>query len=126
MKIIVTIARILLGLVFVVFGLNIFLHFIPQPPPPSGPAGGFLTALFVSHYLYVVGALQVVGGALLLAGRFVPLGLTLLGPVIVNILLFHLLLNRTGLPIAIVVAVLALIVLWHHRASFAGLVKFRG
>lgn len=123
MKIIVTIARILLGLVFVVFGLNIFLQFIPQPPPPSGPAGDFVKALFVSHYLYVVGVLQVVGGALLLAGRFVPLGLTLLGPVIVNILLFHILLNPTGLPIAVVVAGLAFVVLWHHRVAFAGLVK---
>jgi putative oxidoreductase len=123
MKVIVTIARVLVGLVFIVFGLNIFLQFLPQPPPPKGPAGDFATALFVSHYLYAVGALQVIGGALLLVGRFVPLGLTLLGPVIVNILLFHILLNPTGLPIAIVVAVLALIVLWHHRASFAGLVK---
>jgi putative oxidoreductase len=123
MKIIVTIARVLVGLVFVVFGLNIFLQFLHQPPPPNGPAGDFVKALFVSHYLYVVGALQVIGGALLLAGRFIPLGLTLLGPVIVNILLFHSLLDPTGLPIAIVVAVLALIVLWHHRASFAGLVK---
>jgi putative oxidoreductase len=123
MKIIVPIARVLAGLVFVVFGLNIFLQFLHQPPPPSGPAGGFVKALFVSHYLYAVGALQVIGGALLLAGRFVPLGLTLLGPVIVNILLFHILLNPTGLPIAIVVAVLALIVLWNYRASFAGLVK---
>jgi uncharacterized membrane protein YphA (DoxX/SURF4 family) len=123
MKIIVTIARIILGLVFVIFGLNIFLQFLHQPPPPGGPAGDFVKALFVSHYLYAVGALQVIGGALLLAGRFVPLGLTLLGPVIVNILLFHILLNPAGLPIAIVVAVLALIVLWYHRASFAGLLK---
>jgi putative oxidoreductase len=123
MKIVATIARILLGLVFVVFGLNIFFQFLHQPPPPSGPAGDFAKALFVSHYLYAVGALQVIGGALLLAGRFVPLGLTLLGPVIVNILLFHILLNPTGLPIAIVVALLALVVLWYHRAAFAGLVK---
>jgi hypothetical protein len=71
----------------------------------------------------VVGALQVVGGILCLVGRFVPLGLTLLGPVIVNILLFHILLEPSGLPMAIGVSVLALIVLWHHRASFAGLVK---
>jgi putative oxidoreductase len=123
MKVIATIARVLVGLVFVVFGLNIFLQFLHQPPPPSGAAGDFAKALFVSHDLYAVGALQVIGGALLLAGRFVPLGLTLLGPVIVNILLFHILLNPTGLPIALVVAVLALVVLWHHRASFAGLVK---
>src|ERR1700679_4211857 len=101
MKIIATIARIILGCVFVLFGLNIFLQFLHMPPP-SGPAGDFVKVLFVSHYLYVVGALQVMGGALLLAGRFIPLGLTLLGPVIVNILLFHILLNPTGLPIAIV------------------------
>ncbi len=123
MKIVVTMARVLVGLVFVVFGLNIFLQFLHQPPPPIGPAGDFVKALFVSHYLYAVGALQIIGGALLLAGRFVPLGLTLLGPVIVNILLFHILLNPSGLPIAIVVAVLTLIVLWHHRAAFAGLLQ---
>src|SRR5437016_9831936 len=125
MKIIVTIARILLGGVFVFFGLNIFLQFLHMPPPPSGPAGDFAKALFVSHYIYVVGALQVIGGLLCLAGRFVPLGLTLLAPVIVNILLFHILLNPAGLPLAIIVTVLALIVLWHHRAAFAGLVKSR-
>lgn len=123
MKITATIARILLGCVFVVFGLNIFFHFLPMPPPPSGPAGDFARALFVSHYIYVVGALQVVGGLLCLAGRFVPLALTLLGPVIVNILLFHILLNPTGLPMAIFVSVLALVLLWYHRAAFAGLVN---
>ncbi|MDB6065982.1 MAG: hypothetical protein JWR26_2190 [Pedosphaera sp.] len=123
MKITATIARIILGCVFVIFGLNIFLQFLHMPPPPSGPAGDFAKALFVSHYIYVVGALQLIGGALFLAGRFVPLGLMLLGPVIVNILLFHILLNPAGLPMAIIVSVLALIVLWQHRAAFAGLVK---
>jgi putative oxidoreductase len=123
MKIIATIARILLGCVFVFFGLNIFLQFLHLPPPPSGPAGDFMKALFVSHYAYVVGALQVAGGLLVLTGRFTPLGLTLLGPVIVNILLFHILLNRTGLPMAIFISVLALIVLWQYSASFAGLLE---
>ena len=125
MKTIATIARLLLGCVFVVFGLNIFFQFLHMPPPPAGPATDFGMALFTSHYIYAVGALQVVGGALCLAGRFVPLGLTLLGPVIVNILLFHLLLAPAGLPMAIVVSVLALIVLWQHRAAFAGLLKSR-
>jgi putative oxidoreductase len=123
MKILTIIARFLLGLIFVVFGLNMFLHFIPMPPPPEGPARDFMTALFVSHYLYVVGALQVVGGAALLIGRFVPLGLLLLGPVIVNILCFHIFMAPSGLPLAIVVSVLALFLLWRYRASFAGVCR---
>jgi hypothetical protein len=89
MKITTIIARSLLGLIFVVFGLNMFLNFIPMPPPPEGPAREFMTALFMSHYVYVVGALQVAGGLILLSGRCVPLGLTLLGPVILNIDCFH-------------------------------------
>jgi putative oxidoreductase len=123
MKIATIIARSLLGLIFVVFGLNLFLNFIPMPPLPEGPATNFMTALFVSHYLYVVGALQVVGGALLLIGRKVPLGLTLLGPVIVNIVCFHALMAPAGLPMAIAVSSLALFLLWRYRKNFAGLVK---
>jgi len=123
MKIATVIARSLLGLTFVVFGSNMFLHFIPMPPPPEGPARDFMMALVLSHYLYVVGALQVVGGALLLIGRQVPLGLTLLGPVIVNILCFHVLMAPAGLPMAIVVSLLALFLLWRYREHFAGLVK---
>ena len=121
MKIATIIARSLLGLIFVVFGLNMFLHFIPTPPPPQGPARDFMMALFVSHYLYVVGALQVAGGVLLLIGRKVPLGLILL--VIVNILCFHILMAPAGLPMAIVVSLLALFLLWRYREHFAGLVK---
>ena len=123
MKIATIIARSLLGLIFVVFGSNMFLHFIPMPPPAEGPARDFMTALFVSHYLYVVGALQVVGGLLLLGGRWVPLGLTLLGPVIVNILCFHVLMAPAGLPMAVVVSLLALFLIWRYREHFAGLVK---
>lgn len=123
MKIVTIIARSLLGLIFTVFGLNLFLHFIRVPPPPPGLARDFMTALFVSHYLYVVGALQVIGGILLLTGRWVPLALTLLGPVIVNILLFHVLLEPSGLPMAIGVSALGLFLLWRHRGNFAGLVR---
>jgi len=123
MKTATIISRVLLGLIFVTFGLNMFLNFIPMPPPPEGPARQFMTALFVSHYVYVVGALQVVGGVLLLIGRQVPLGLTLLGPVIVNILCFHVLMAPAGLPMAIVVSLLALFLLWRYREHFAGLVK---
>src|SRR5882724_9954068 len=123
MKIGTIIARSLLGLIFVVFGSNMFLHFIPMPPPTEGPARDFMTALFISHYLYVVGALQVVGGLLLFTGRWAPLGLTLVGPVIVNILCFHALMAPSGLPMAIIVSALALFLLWGHRGNFAGLVK---
>lgn len=122
MKILIIIARSLLGLIFVVFGLNAFLQFIPMPPP-QGLAGDFSKALFVSHYFYAVAVLQIAGGALCLLGRFVPLGLTLLGPVIVNILLFHIFLEPTGLPLALVVAALALFLLWAHRQAFSGLIK---
>jgi len=120
MKIASIIIRSLLGLMFIVFGLNIFFNFMPQPPPPKGPARNFITALAVSHYFYVVGALEVAGGALLLAGRLVPLGLTLLGPVIVNILCFHVFLEPSGLPLAIVVSALALFLLWGCRGYFSG------
>ena len=123
MKVATIIARVLLGLMFVVFGSNIFFHFIPMPPQKPSLATDFSKALMESNYMYVVGFLQVAGGLLILIGRYVPLGLTLLGPVIVNILLFHIFLEPTGLPIAIVVAVLALFLLWRNRTNFAGLVK---
>lgn len=123
MKIAAIIARSLLGLIFVVFGSNAFLHFIPMPPPPAGLAGDFMKSLFLSHYFYVVSVTQVLGGLLVLSGRFTALGLLLLGPVIVNILCFHLFLNHEGLPLAIAVAVLALFLLWQKRGNFAGLLQ---
>jgi putative oxidoreductase len=123
MKVLTIIARILLGLLFVVFGSNIFLHFIPMPPLPATLAGDFSRALMESHYIYVVGALQVIGGLLLLIGRYVPLGLTLLGPVIVNILLFHIFLDPSGLPMAIVITLLLLFLVWRYRDAFAGILR---
>src|SRR5438093_1466273 len=105
MKIIVSVARYLLGIVFLVFGLNGFFHFIPMPPP-TGLAAQYSGALFVSHYLVAVFLLQLIGGLLLLANRFVPVALSLLGPVIVNILLFHSLMAPEGLGLAVVVAAL--------------------
>jgi uncharacterized membrane protein YphA (DoxX/SURF4 family) len=123
MKIVTIIARTLLGFVFVVFGSNAFLHFIPMPPPPAGPAGDFMKAIFVSHYFYVVAVTQVLGGLLVLSGRFTALGLLFLGPVIVNILCFHIFLNHEGWQLASVVAALALFLLWQNRSAFAGILR---
>src|SRR5580692_5344600 len=99
------IARYLAGVIFLVLGLNGFLHFIPFPPPP-GIAGQCMGALYVSHYLWVIFGFQVIAGVLLLVNRYVPLALALLAPVIVNILSFHALMAPSGLPLALFVAVL--------------------
>jgi putative oxidoreductase len=121
MKIAVLIARILLGLTFFVFGLNGFLGFIPTPPLPGGLAGQFLTVLFQSHYVWFVSGFQLVGGVLLLVNRYVVLALAILGPVIVNILLYHLLLDHTGGVVAIVVALLWGLLVFRYRQHFSGL-----
>ena len=123
MKVITIVVRILLGLMFVVFGSNAFLHFIPMPPPPQNLAGDFTKVFLASGYVYAVGALQVIGGALLLIGRFVPLGLTLLGPIIVNILLFHILMAPETLMTGLIVTVLWLFLLWRYREAFAGILR---
>jgi putative oxidoreductase len=121
MKYVILLVRILLGLVFVVFGSNAFLHFIPMQPMP-GDAGAFMGALFRSGYLYVIAALQVLGGlCLLIHPRFVALGLLILGPIIVNILLFHIFMAPAGLPLAIIVLLLALFLLWIYRYKFPAL-----
>jgi len=121
MKIVGLIARILLGLVFVVFGLNGFLNFLSMGPMPTGLAGQFFGALVLSHYFWVVAALEIAGGALLLANRFVPLALVLLGPVIVNIICYHVFLNHAGAPPAFVVTVLWFIVFYVNRQHFSGI-----
>jgi putative oxidoreductase len=124
MKTTTVIARLLLGLIFLVFGLNGFLHFIPATPP-SGTAGQFVGALFVSHYLVPIFLLQIISAVLLLANRYVPLALTLLATIIVNILLFHALMLPSGLGLAIVVTVLWIVVFLSVRSAFAGLLQPR-
>ena len=114
------IARFLLGTVFLVFGLNGFLHFIPAPPPP-GVAGQFAGAIFSSGYWVVIFVLQAIVGILLLVNRFVPLALTLLGPVIVNIFFFHVLMAPEGVPLAIVVVVLWVILAVRYKEYLAGI-----
>jgi putative oxidoreductase len=120
MKIAVLVARILLGLMFVVFGLNGFLNFMHMPMP-TGLAGQYMGALFVSHYLTFVFLVEIVGGVLLLAGQFVALALVLLGPVIVNILLFHSTMAPSGLPPGLLATILWFIIFYGHRAAFAGI-----
>jgi putative oxidoreductase len=117
MKYLIHICRILLGLVFAIFGLNAFLKFMPMPELQSN-AAAFMGALINSAYFYPIAVLQVLGGLCLLSGRFVPLGLTLLGPIIVNIDLYHLFMDRSGLPIAAIVSVVALFLLWVYRYKF--------
>lgn len=122
MRVVSVIIRLLLGLVFVVFGSNAFLHFLTMPPM-SGPAGEFIGAMQKTGYLQAIAAFQVFGGLFLLLGRYVPLGLTLLGPVIVNIVLYHIFMDQSGWAMALVVSVLTLFLLWTYREAFHSLLR---
>src|SRR5664279_5656417 len=122
MKITATIARYLLGFLFTVFGLNGFLHFLPTGSPPP-LAAQFFGAMVQSHYMVVVFALQLVCGLMLLANRYVPLTLTILGPIIFNIILFHVFMEPSGLPLAAVVTVLWAILAYRARSVFAVLLQ---
>ena len=118
------IARYLAGLIFLVMGLNGFLSFI-HFPPPEGIAAQFMGALYVSHYLWVIFAFQVIAGVLLLINRYVPLAVAVLAPVIVNILTFHATMAPSGLPLALVVAVLWTVIFISVRPAFSGLFQSR-
>lgn len=120
MKIASTVARYLLGVIFLVFGLNGFLHFIPMPLPP-GVAGQFFMALGVSHYFVIVFLLQLVAAVLLLVGRYVTLALAIIAPVVVNILCYHAFMAPSGLPMAVILVVLWLLTVVKVRSAFAGL-----
>ena len=124
MKIASVIARYLAGAIFLVMGLNGFLNFMPFPPP-TGVAAQFMGALYVSHYLWVIFAFQVVGGLLLLVNRYVPLAVALLAPVLVNILTFHVLMAPAGLPMALFVAILWTVIFIQVRPAFSGLFQSR-
>jgi uncharacterized membrane protein YphA (DoxX/SURF4 family) len=118
-------ARILLGLIFFVFGLNFFLHFLPQPPM-AGPAGAFAGAMFATGYLFIlVKVVEVVSGLLLLAGRFVTLALALLAPIVVNIVFFHLFLAPAGILVPLVVLALELFLAWSYRNVYRPMLAAR-
>ena len=129
MKHIPTIAGALLGLAFVVFGSNFFLNFIPMPNDPSpadAPHKLFMGALFPSGYLAFVKVLEILGGVLVAVPKTRNLGLLILGPIIVNILCFHIFLMKGATlvdPANIAIVVLALFLLWTERKAFAGLLN---
>lgn len=121
------VARILMGLVFFVFGLNGFLHFIPQPKDAMPPgAMAFFGALMATGYMVpLIMGTQVIVGVLLLANRFVPLALALIAPVIVNIMAFHAFLAPSGLVIASVVLALELYLAWSYRRCYGAMLVAR-
>jgi putative oxidoreductase len=122
MKILSLISRLLLGLMFTVFGAN-SIHFFmgKMPPRMPGTAGDFASALMDSHYTQVIGVLMVISGLLFLVNRYVPLALVILGPILVNILLFHALLMHEGFQAGVLATILWFIVFYAHRAAFAGI-----
>jgi putative oxidoreductase len=124
MKILPLICRILLGLTFIVFGLNFFFHFMHMPPPPpDSPAGQFMAVMVPSGWMNAVAVLQIGGGLLVLLGGTTPLGLVIVGPIIVNILLFHICLTGgKGIAMGVFTAVLEILLVHFYRSSFAGIV----
>ncbi|MDQ3199132.1 MAG: hypothetical protein M3Q46_08105 [Verrucomicrobiota bacterium] len=124
MKVVILIVRSLLGLAFVVFGLNGFLHFIPMDPPaPDGPAGQFFAAVTSTGYMKVVFLCQIAGGLMLLLNLLPVLGLTILCPVIFNIVLFHLTMEPKGLGMAIGFALVALFLVWAYWDHYQHLLR---
>lgn len=123
MKVAALITRILLGLMFTIFGLNGFIHFLQMPAPANPLAVQYMTVLTESHYFAFVFLVQLIAGILLLIGRFVPLGLALLAPVLANILLYHSLMDPSGLPLGIFATLLWLVAFWSVRSAFYGILR---
>jgi hypothetical protein len=117
MKIATLIARILLGLMFTVFGLNTFFHFIPMQLPP-GDAGTLLTLMFTHGWFTFIGTLYVIAGVLLLIGRYIGVALTILGPIIVIILLYHVTMYPQGIGMALLVTALEVFLIYSYRHCF--------
>jgi putative oxidoreductase len=129
MKQLPNIAGALLGLAFIVFGLNFFLQFIPMPADPSpdnAPHKLFMAATFPTGFLAFVKVLEILGGLLVALPKLRNIGLLILGPIVVNILAFHVFLTKgAGLtdPVLIVITLLSAFLLWSERKAFAGLIK---
>ena len=123
MKIANVICRIVVGILFIIFGLNGLFHFLPQPPFPEGsPDAQFIGVMTLSHWMGLIGFFQVLGGVLVHIGRTAPLGLCILAPILVNILSFHaLLLNGEGIVLGLILSVLEIFLIYAYRAYFSGI-----
>jgi len=120
-----TVARIFLGLVFTVFGLNKLLHFLPQPPMSGPPADFFMALMATGYMLPLIATTEIVSGVFLLSGRFVPLALTLLAPVVVNIVAFHLFLVQGALGVPLAVLAAEIYLAWTYREAYAPMLRAR-
>lgn len=118
-------ARIILGLIFVIFGLNGFLNFIPMPPPPENMMKFAMALMDTGYFMQFVKACEVICGVLLLANIFVPLSLLILAPICINIFLIHAFLAPDGLPMAIAILVLGSAIAWARFEKFAPLLKMK-
>ena len=127
MKYLYLICRILLGLMFVVFGANILHPFMPAPPPPPGsPAAQFMAVMGPIGWMHHVGFFQVLGGLLVLIGGTAPIGLCILGPILVNILIFHILfMGGHGIGPGLVATLLEIILIYGYRSNFAGIFTYK-
>lgn len=123
MRHIAPISRVLLGLVFLVFAANYFVPFLPPQPPPPPEAMGFLGALVTSKLLTLVKLVEIAAAVALLTNRLVPLALALLAPIIVGIVFVHVMFLPAGLPIAVGVLALELVLAWSYRSSFAPMLR---
>ena len=125
MKVASKVAKVILGIGFIVFGLNGFLGFIPIPPPAGENAKTFLGVLAATHYLSVVKALEMIGGIMVFSGRLAPLGLVILTPILVNILLYDALMDPAGLPIAVILFALDIFLIFRHKEVFTPFFRIR-
>jgi uncharacterized membrane protein YphA (DoxX/SURF4 family) len=123
MKIASLIARVLLGAIFVFGGSNHLFNFVPAQPLPPGAAGQFLAGMIGTGYLDFIGVMEVVGGLLIIIQQFVPFGLTILGPIVVNILVVEALIMPKALPVAFVLILLWVVGAWPYRGLFFPLLQ---
>jgi uncharacterized membrane protein YphA (DoxX/SURF4 family) len=125
MKIVRQVPRVLLGLVFLVFGLNGFFNFIKMAPPPADAMAFFGALVKTGYFIPLLKGTEVVAAVLLLSNRFVPLALTVLAPILVNILFFHVALEPSGAPMAIILVGLEVYLAWSYREVFRPLLASR-